>query len=127
MPYFPLIVVFCQKYVKNTGIGSLIAMMLPYTVTLLVTWTGLLMLFWAFEWPLGLQASYTMIEEQDEEVGITRRRSSDDRAKPKQQPVIKGVLPDQPAPPAPAPAPKPVAAAPAPVPVCSTGGAAGTT
>jgi len=42
----------------------------------------------------NLQASYTMIEEPDDEVGITRR----EKAKPKQQPVIKGVLPDQPAP-----------------------------
>ena len=48
----------------------------------------------------GLQASYTMIEEPDEEVGITRR----EKAKPKQAPLIKGVLPDQPAPPAPPPA-----------------------
>lgn len=57
----------------------------------------------------GLQASYTMIEEPDEEVGITRR----EKAKAKQEPVIKGVLPDQPAPPAPpppAPKPAPVAA-----------------
>jgi ribonuclease E len=60
----------------------------------------------------SLQASYTMIEEPDDEVGITRRRSSEDRAKPKQEPLIKGVLPDQPAPPAPAPAP---VVAPAPV------------
>jgi ribonuclease E len=63
----------------------------------------------------NLQASYTMIEEPDDEVGITRRRSSDDRAKPKQEPVIKGVLPDQPAPPPvvkpPAPAPVAVQAA----------------
>jgi ribonuclease E len=60
----------------------------------------------------SLQASYTMIEEPDEEVGITRR---DKASKAKQEPVIKGVLPDQPAPPAPAPAPAPapVAAAPA--------------
>src|SRR5512137_2500627 len=43
----------------------------------------------------GLQASYTMIEEPSDEVGITRREKS---AKPKQEPVIKGVLPDQPAP-----------------------------
>jgi ribonuclease E len=43
----------------------------------------------------NLQASYTMIEEPDDEVGITRREKS---AKPKQEPVIKGVLPDQPAP-----------------------------
>ena len=47
----------------------------------------------------GLQASYTMIEEPSDEVGITRREKS---AKPKQEPVIKGVLPDQPAPPPPA-------------------------
>ena len=49
----------------------------------------------------NLQASYTMIEEPTDEVGITRR----DKAKAKQAPLIKGVLPDQPAPPAPAPAP----------------------
>jgi ribonuclease E len=59
----------------------------------------------------GLQASYTMIEEPSDEVGITRR----EKAKPKQAPMIKGLMPDQPAPPAPAPAPAPVpkAAAPA--------------
>jgi ribonuclease E len=56
----------------------------------------------------SLQASYTMIEEPDDEVGITRR----EKAKPKQEPVIKGVLPDQPAPPAPPPAPLPPAPAP---------------
>ncbi len=63
----------------------------------------------------GLQASYTMIEEPSDEVGITRRRSNDERAKPKQEPLIKGVLPDMPAPPAPPPPPPrpaPVAAAP---------------
>ncbi len=56
----------------------------------------------------NLQASYTMIEEPDDEVGITRREKS----KPKQEPVIKGVLPDQPAPVA-APKPEPAAARPA--------------
>jgi len=54
----------------------------------------------------NLQASYTMIEEPEDEVGITRREKS----KPKQEPVIKGVLPDQPAPVA-APKPEPVTAA----------------
>jgi ribonuclease E len=51
------------------------------------------------------KASYTMIEEPDDEVGITRR----EKAKDRQEPVIKGVLPDQPAPVAP-PKPEPVAA-----------------
>jgi ribonuclease E len=59
----------------------------------------------------NLQASYTMIEEPDDEVAISRR----EKTKAKQEPVIKGVLPDQPAPVAP-PQPAPVAAAPAPAP-----------
>ncbi|MED5619534.1 Rne/Rng family ribonuclease [Ideonella sp. BN130291] len=62
----------------------------------------------------GLQASYTMIEEPDEEVGITRR----EKTKPKQEPVLKGILPEQPAPkPEPKPEPAPVVVAPAPAPV----------
>ncbi|RZS47437.1 Rne/Rng family ribonuclease [Sphaerotilus mobilis] len=66
----------------------------------------------------NLQASYTMIEEPEEEVGITRRRDAGERGKAKQEPLIKGVLPDQPAPiapPKPEPAPAPVVAAPVPV------------
>jgi ribonuclease E len=64
----------------------------------------------------NLQASYTMIEEPTDEVGITRR--GDIEKKNKQEPVIKGILPEQPAPmPVPAPAPAPVVAAPAPAPV----------
>ena len=60
----------------------------------------------------NLQASYSMIEEPDDEVGITRRRDADDKGRSKQEPKIKGVLPDEPAPPAPVPAPV-VAPAPA--------------
>ncbi|MBI3368935.1 MAG: ribonuclease E/G, partial [Burkholderiales bacterium] len=56
----------------------------------------------------NLQASYTMIEEPDDEVAISRR----EKAKAKQEPVIKGLLPDEPAPIAPA-KPEPVVAAPA--------------
>jgi aminobenzoyl-glutamate transport protein len=59
MPYFPLVVVFCQRYVRATGIGTLVAMMLPYTVTLLVLWTLLLLAFWGLDIPLGVQSSYT--------------------------------------------------------------------
>jgi len=58
LPYFPLIVVFCRKYVKGTGIGTLVALMLPYSITLIVTWTGFLMLFWALGLPLGVGATY---------------------------------------------------------------------
>jgi aminobenzoyl-glutamate transport protein len=59
LPYFPLIVVFCQRYVKSTGIGTVVALMLPYSITLLVAWTTWLIVFWSLGLPLGLQASYT--------------------------------------------------------------------
>jgi aminobenzoyl-glutamate transport protein len=58
LPYFPLIVVFCQRYVKSAGIGTLLALMLPFSVTLLVVWTAFLLGFWAFDIPLGIGASY---------------------------------------------------------------------
>jgi ribonuclease E len=63
----------------------------------------------------NLQASYTMIDDVEAEVGFTRR----EKGKTKQEPVIKGILPETPAPiaaPRPAPAEPvvvPAAAAPA--------------
>lgn len=59
MPYFPLVVVFCQRYVKSTGIGTVTAMMLPYSVTFIVTWSIFLLIYWMIGIPLGLQSSYT--------------------------------------------------------------------
>jgi aminobenzoyl-glutamate transport protein len=59
MPYFPLVVVFCQRYVKNTGIGTLTALMLPFSVTFLVTWILFLMVYWGLGIPLGFPASYS--------------------------------------------------------------------
>jgi aminobenzoyl-glutamate transport protein len=59
MPYFPLVVVYCQRYVKNTGIGTLTAMMLPYSVVFLLAWTVFLLLYWFIGLPLGLGATYT--------------------------------------------------------------------
>jgi aminobenzoyl-glutamate transport protein len=58
MPYFPLVVVYCQRYVKNTGIGTLVALMLPYSLTFLVCWTAFLMVYWTLGLPLGLDARY---------------------------------------------------------------------
>jgi aminobenzoyl-glutamate transport protein len=58
LPYFPLIVVFCRRYVQGAGIGTLIALMLPYSLTFIVGWTTFLLVFWAFELPLGVGASY---------------------------------------------------------------------
>ena len=53
MPYFPLIVVFCQRYMRGTGIGTLTALMLPYAATFLLVWTLFLLLYWGAGLPLG--------------------------------------------------------------------------
>ncbi|CUA84803.1 AbgT family transporter [Pseudidiomarina woesei] len=58
LPYFPLVVLYCQRYVKGTGIGSLVAMMLPFTVSLLVIWSAFLIIYWMIGIPLGFQANY---------------------------------------------------------------------
>ena len=58
MPYFPLVVVFCQRYVKKTGIGTLVSIMLPYTIALLICWSLMLIAFWTFDLPLGTDSSY---------------------------------------------------------------------
>ena len=50
MAYFPLIVVFAARYDKRSGIGTIIALMLPYFVALTVVWT----LFFAAWYLLGI-------------------------------------------------------------------------
>lgn len=59
MPYFPLVVIYCQRYVKGTGIGTLAAMMLPYSLWFLSAWTVFLLIYYAIGFPLGFASSYT--------------------------------------------------------------------
>ena len=59
MPYFPLVVAFSQRWVKSTGIGTLVSLMLPYSVTFGVCWTLFLLLYWALGIPLGIAAPYS--------------------------------------------------------------------
>ena len=51
--YFPLILGFAVRYVPKTGIGSMIALMLPYSVAFLITWTLMLMGWIALGLPVG--------------------------------------------------------------------------
>ena len=53
-----LIVVFCQRYVKGTGIGTVVSVMLPYSISLILLWTAFLVIYWLVGIPLGLQAPY---------------------------------------------------------------------
>lgn len=56
MSFFALIIVYFEKYDSKSGIGSLIATMLPYSITFFVVWT-LLMIGWILlGLPLGPEA-----------------------------------------------------------------------
>lgn len=62
MVYFPLILVFAQRWQKDFGIGSLTAMMIPYSVWLLITGV-ILMMAWIFlgiDLGPGAPISYTL-------------------------------------------------------------------
>jgi len=53
MPYFALIVTFVQRYQKDAGVGTVIALMLPYAIFLLASWTLLLLAWYALGLPFG--------------------------------------------------------------------------
>lgn len=53
MPYFPLILSFANKYEPNAKIGTVMALMIPYTVSFFIFWAALVMFWMTFEWPLG--------------------------------------------------------------------------
>ena len=54
MAYFPLIVVFAARYDKRSGIGTVIALMLPYFVALSVVWTLFFMAWYLLGIPWGI-------------------------------------------------------------------------
>ena len=58
-PFYPLLIMYCQKYAKKAGVGTLCSMMIPYTVTLMVVLTTVLYVYWIFEIPLGFDSGYT--------------------------------------------------------------------
>lgn len=57
MAYFPLIVVFAQRYRKSAGIGTVISMMMPYALILLVVWGVFFVIWYLIGIPMGPGAS----------------------------------------------------------------------
>jgi aminobenzoyl-glutamate transport protein len=52
--YFGMVVGFCQKYDKDAGVGTVVAMMLPYVGILFAVWTVLLVGWYLLALPFGL-------------------------------------------------------------------------
>ncbi|MFM8916556.1 MAG: AbgT family transporter, partial [Bacteroidota bacterium] len=53
MSYFALIIAFIQRYDKNAGIGTVVSTMIPYSITFLICWTILLIIWVLIGLPLG--------------------------------------------------------------------------
>ena len=53
MVYFPVIVIFAQRYQKKSGVGSLVALMLPIAAVVLVAWLAMFILWFILGIPLG--------------------------------------------------------------------------
>jgi len=53
MTYFAMIIAFAQKYDKKMGIGTMISVMLPYSIYFLIFWTVLLIIWMLFGIDLG--------------------------------------------------------------------------
>ena len=56
MVYLPFIVTIAQRYVKKSGLGTVISLMLPYMVIVLVTWTVLYVAWFLLGIPWGPDA-----------------------------------------------------------------------
>lgn len=52
-PYIPIAIGMAKKYDKNFGMGSLISMMLPYSIAFLAVWVVQLIVWVVFNLPLG--------------------------------------------------------------------------
>lgn len=62
MSYYAMILMLAQKYKKDLGLGTLVTIMLPYTLVLFVSWTLMMIVWLALGMPIGPGAEllYTM-------------------------------------------------------------------
>ncbi len=56
LPYFPIIVAFGRKYKPDLGVGTLVSLMLPYSLAFFLAWTLLFVAWFLLGWPIGPDA-----------------------------------------------------------------------
>lgn len=56
MPYFGVIIAFMQRYKHDIGAGTIISLMLPYSVALFLSWLALLLVWLLLDLPFGPNA-----------------------------------------------------------------------
>lgn len=58
LPYFPLLIVFAQKFKKDVTMGELISSLLPFSIFLFIGWLLLLTVWYVFDLPIGPNAGF---------------------------------------------------------------------
>jgi aminobenzoyl-glutamate transport protein len=53
MAYFPLIVIFTQRYRRDAGLGTVVSLMLPYALILQLLWILFFVAWYLLGIPLG--------------------------------------------------------------------------
>ena len=56
--FYPLLIMYCQRYCSKAGVGTLSSMMLPYTFALLIVLTIVLYIYWFLGIPLGFHSGF---------------------------------------------------------------------
>jgi aminobenzoyl-glutamate transport protein len=59
-PFMPYIIVLAQRYDKRSGLGTVISAMIPLALAFLISWTGLLLIWYFANLPLGPGAGIGM-------------------------------------------------------------------
>ena len=54
-PHFALVVGFARRYDTNAGVGTLVALMLPYTVATAIAWIAVFFIWFLLGLPFGPQ------------------------------------------------------------------------
>jgi aminobenzoyl-glutamate transport protein len=64
LPYYPIIIAFARKYKPDLGVGTLISLMLPYSVSFFFSWSVLFIVWYLIGLPLGPGAPffYTIVQ-----------------------------------------------------------------
>ena len=52
-PYIIIVLVFMQRYVPKAGIGTLVSLMLPYSIAFFVAWSVMLIIWLQLPFDLG--------------------------------------------------------------------------
>lgn len=58
MPYLPIIIIFAQRYDRRAGLGTLLSVMLPYSIVFAIGWTAMLIAWMALGLELGPGATF---------------------------------------------------------------------